>query len=348
MKIKFHNEPHIICPHCQADLSSRLLVCPGCKSLVHSNELKDLAKQAEAAEAVNDFPTAIAAWRNALEFLPTHSKQFTTVSQQVDQLSRKIEQAPTHIKDKATPKGFLGKLMGVGAFGALLWKFKFILAFMVTKGKLLLLGFTKAGTLFSMALSFGIYWTAWGWRFALGLILCIYVHEMGHIAALRKLGIKASVPTFIPGIGAVIRTQQMPVSPRENARVGLAGPIWGGVASLILFMVYAYTGITSIGAIAKVSAWINLFNLLPISPLDGGRGFSALSKKGCILATVIIGIMWYFTNEGLLILLLISSLMITLAKSTKRIHTSDQQALVEYSLLVVCLSVMSVIPIQIT
>src|SRR5439155_143942 len=83
-----------------------------------------------------------------------------------------------------------------------------------------LLGLTKASTLFTMLLSAGVYWAAWGWKFALGVVLSIYVHEMGHVQALQRYGIKATAPMFIPGVGAVVRLKQYPASPRD-ARVGL-------------------------------------------------------------------------------------------------------------------------------
>src|SRR3989454_12639768 len=78
-----------------------------------------------------------------------------------------------------------------------------------------------------MLLSAGVYWAAWGWKFALGVVLSIYVHEMGHVQALQRYGIKATAPMFIPGVGAVVRLKQYPASPREDARVGLAGPLGG-------------------------------------------------------------------------------------------------------------------------
>ncbi len=77
------------------------------------------------------------------------------------------------------------RLSAAGALGLALWKFKFLGAFVATKGKLLLLGLTKGSTFLSMILSLGVYWTAWGWKFALGLVVSIYVHEMGHVAMLR-------------------------------------------------------------------------------------------------------------------------------------------------------------------
>ena len=81
-------------------------------------------------------------------------------------------------------------------------------------------------------LSLGVYWTAWGWQFALGIILSIYVHEMGHVFALHRYGFKAAAPMFVPGVGALVRLQQPVTNTREDADIGLAGPIYGLGAAL--------------------------------------------------------------------------------------------------------------------
>ena len=92
-----------------------------------------------------------------------------------------------------------------------------------------------------MMASFGVYWTVFGGWFALGFVLSIYIHEMGHVAALMRYGVKASAPLFIPGVGAMIRLKQGFIDPREDARVGLAGPIWGCAAALVCAATYLIT-----------------------------------------------------------------------------------------------------------
>src|SRR5262249_21773650 len=143
---------------------------------------------------------------------------------------------------------------GVGGLALLLWKFKFVAILALGKAKFLLLGLAKASTFFSMILSLGVYWAAWGWKFAVGLIVSIYIHEMGHVAALRGFGIKASAPMFIPGLGAVVRMQQMPGDPRQDARVGLAGPIWGLGAAIAAALSYLISAWPIWWAIARVGA----------------------------------------------------------------------------------------------
>jgi len=93
-----------------------------------------------------------------------------------------------------------------------------------------------------LLLSASLYWTIWGWKFALGVVLSIYIHEMGHVQALQRYGIKATAPMFIPGLGAVIRLKQYPADAREDARVGLAGPLWG-LGALAAYVVYRATGV---------------------------------------------------------------------------------------------------------
>src|SRR5262249_16684796 len=185
----------------------------------------------------------------------------------------------------------------LGAAGLFLWKLKFVLVFLLTKAKLLVFGLTKVTTLFSMLLSLGVYWTQWGWQFALGLVISIYIHEMGHVAALQRFGIPATAPMFIPGLGAFVRLRQYPATPQEDARVGLAGPLWGLGAALAAYVVFLATGWSSWAAIARVGAWINLFNLLPVWQLDGSRGFRALSRGQRWLAVLALALLWYVTCE---------------------------------------------------
>jgi Zn-dependent protease len=301
---------------------------------VHAQELKRLADRATTARAAGDLTGALAAWREALDLLPPGTRQRQTVAETIDALSREVDGANPARGARKPASGNLAKgTAGIGALGLLL-----------SKGKLLLLGLTKAGTLLSMALSFGAYWTLWGWRFALGFVVSIYVHEMGHVAALNRLGIKATAPMFIPGIGAIVRLKQYPITPRENARVGLAGPIWGLGAALAAYSVFLATGNQTWGAIAQVGAWINLFNLLPVWQLDGARGFHALIRSQRWIAVAILGAMWLITKEGLLVLLLLAAAFAAWRADAP--EEGDGRALVEYGALAITLSLLTRIPVR--
>jgi Zn-dependent protease len=349
------------CAGCGTELSPVLLSCPGCQRLVHADELKRQADTAEEASRTGDLSAALTAWRRVLELLPPATRQHQIVTAKVAELSTALERAPArggevNVKpaDEAVAQPAPGPVVvkprrrgavaaALTTIGLLLWKLKFALGVALTKGKLLLLGLTKASTFFSMILSLGVYWTAWGWKFALGLVLSIYIHEMGHVAALRHYGIKASAPMFIPGFGAVIRMKQYPANPREDARVGLAGPLWGLAAAVAAYAVYLATGWTSWAAIAKVGAWINLFNLLPVWQLDGSRGFHALSRGQRWLAAAVVGVAWFGTAEGLLALLFVVALLRALGG--KSADPPDRTALIQYAFLTVTLAALAQLPI---
>lgn len=290
------------CPQCGTEVASALLSCPSCHWLVHGSRLKALADEAERAERDHRTADALAAWRQALELLPPDSHQFQSILEKAKTLSRQLES--TSARDEKLKRSRLpSTLAGLGVAGLLLWKFKFLLVALLAKGKLLLLGFSKIGTLFSMLVSFGVYWTVWGWKFALGLILSIYVHEMGHVAALQRYGIKATAPMFIPGVGALVRLEQPLLNPHEDAVVGLAGPLWGLGAAAVALGAYHLLGSANWAAIARVGGWVTLFNLLPVWQLDGSRGFQAFSRSQRWMAVAAIGALWVITHEGLLVLL---------------------------------------------
>jgi Zn-dependent protease len=330
------------CVQCGTELAPSRLSCPVCHSLVHAAELKRLAAAAGSAEASGDLSAEIASWRQALPLLPAGSRQFEQISAKVADLSRRLETSPA----AAAPGDEAGRSWKKGGgilatLGLLAWKLKALLLLVLTKGKLLLLGFTNAGTLFSMALSLGVYWAAFGWPFAVGLILSLYVHEMGHVAALRQLGIRASLPMFLPGIGAVVRLQQHPASPSEDARIGLAGPIWGMGAAIVAYMAYLAGGWPLLAALARWGAWVNLFNLLPFWQLDGGRAFRALSRPQRIGAALAMAALWAWTREGLLILLLAVAAFRAFGKDAPA--EGDRKAILQYLLLLVVLAAMCTI-----
>ncbi len=235
----------------------------------------------------------------ALILLPPESRQHAVVSETVKKLSAEIEKDPQPPK-KGGKSGWEKRAAGLGALGLLAWKFKVVVLVILGKGKLLLLGLTKASTLLSMLLSIGVYWTLWGWQFALGFVVAMYIHEMGHVAALRRYGIAATAPMFVPGLGAFVRLKQYPATPREDSRVGLAGPLWGAIASVVAYLIGKATDVPVFLAIAHFSAWMNVFNLLPLWSLDGGRGFRSMAINERWLASAAAGVAWFFTQEPIL------------------------------------------------
>lgn len=310
---------------------------------MHSQRLKELAEQAERATAEGNPTLALERWREALELVPAGTHQAEALARKVEGLGQIVGSSREQARKSPMPTW----LAGLGAFGLLLWKLKSVLVFLLTKGKLLFLGLTKASTFFSMFLAFSVYMSLWGWKFALGLIGTTYVHEMGHVAALRRLGFKADAPMFIPGFGAFVRLRQRPSNPREDARIGLAGPIWGLVASAACLGIGWGIESPVWQAIGKWSALINLFNLLPVFSLDGARGFAALTRRQRTLATLSVLGAWFLTGEGLLLLLFAVCLYATFRSDTP--ERPDRTTLVTYVGLVLALSfLMSVsVPLQV-
>ncbi len=336
------------CPGCGTGVSPSRLSCPACQRLLHREELEALSREAGRAREAGEVEPEIAAWRRALELLPPESKQHASLLGRVGELSRRLEEgsAATPAAGAAAPAGTARggwRWAGLGAAGVLAWKLKAVVAFLLIKGKLLLLGLTKSGTTLSMLFAFGVYWAALGWRFAAGLIVSIYIHEIGHVSALRQLGIPASAPMFIPGVGAFVRLKQYPVDAREDARVGLAGPLWGLVAAIATALVYLATDAPIWGAIARFGAWINLFNLLPVWQLDGSRGFRALSRIQRWGVTLTLGAAWYLTGEGLLALVGLAAALRAWGGDAP--EEGDRRAFIEFLGLVLALAGLCVIPV---
>jgi Zn-dependent protease len=329
------------CTDCGTSFPLTILSCPSCHRLAYAERLKRLTAEAAQHAAAGEREAELSSWRSALELLPAGSRQHTQVSAKVEALVAALPEAA-----QAKPnKKALGKLAGLGALGLLLWKFKWLLVLALTKGKLLLLGLTKMSTLLSMLLSIGVYWSLWGWKLALGLVISIYVHEMGHVAALKRLGIAATAPMFVPGLGAFIRSKQYPASPAEDAAVGLGGPIWGLGAALACYAISLLWDAPFFAALARLGAWINLFNLLPVWTLDGGRGFRALSRKQrMIMAGVMLGA-WFMTGENLLLLLLIAAVIRVFARDAPA--EDHRPTLVTYAVLIVVLAWLATLKVSV-
>jgi Zn-dependent protease len=171
--------------------------------------------------------------------------------------------------------------------GALLLKFGKVGLLFLTKAKFL-------ATSGSMLVSVAAYALIWGWKFAVGFVALLFIHEMGHYIQLRREGVRPSGMLFIPFLGAVVGARSLGGSALAEARVGLAGPILGTIGCLIPAGIYLATGDEFWKALAFTGFFLNLFNLLPVVPLDGGRAMAAMAPWmwfvgfGAIVALVFI------------------------------------------------------------
>ncbi|MBI3595426.1 MAG: site-2 protease family protein [Nitrospirae bacterium] len=181
--------------------------------------------------------------------------------------------------------------------GLILFKFKSLLVF---------LKFAKFGiTAISMAATAWIYALFYGWAFAAGLVILIFLHEMGHAAAIRMKGIKTGAPVFIPFVGAFIAMKEFPKNVKVESFIAFGGPLAGAVASTFAYMLFKESGNSLYLALAYVGFLMNLFNLIPFSPLDGGRIVAAVSTKIWGVGLVAVLLFFLKTHHPMLLMILL-------------------------------------------
>ena len=181
--------------------------------------------------------------------------------------------------------------------GAFLAKFKFIL-FAIFKLKVI----TTSAT---MLVSIGAYTLLWGWKFAVGFVLLLLVHELGHALEARRQGIPVSAPLFIPFLGAVIAMRGLPKDAWKEAQIALAGPIVGSLGAAAVWAYGEATDNNLLIALAFTGFFLNLFNLLPIVPLDGGRAVAALHPAFWFVGLVGLAALTFVYPNPILILILV-------------------------------------------
>ena len=130
-----------------------------------------------------------------------------------------------------------------------------------------------------MLLSVGAYALLFGWRYAIGFVLLLLMHEMGHYLAARRLGMRVGLPMFIPFVGAWIELKDHPLSVDQEAHIAFAGPFVGTLAAAAVLAVSLWEHSALLLALAYAGFFLNLFNLIPVSPFDGGRIVAILSPK---------------------------------------------------------------------
>ena len=279
-----------LCARCATQLAPLALACPACSALVHRERLEELARLATAAAAASDRPTARALWEEARALVPELSEQYQQIGTRLASLADEGGAALPAAAGQP-PKAWWMRIAGGAAAVALLF---------VGKLKFLLLGLTKLSTFASMFGFIAVYWAAYGWPLAAGLAGTIYVHEMGHVAMLRRLGIRAGAPLFIPGVGALVMLKERVTDAVTDARIGLAGPVWGLGAAVAAWIMYLATGAAIWLAIAELTAFLNLFNLIPIWQLDGARGFHPLSRQERWALVAVIALAAWASGVGVL------------------------------------------------
>lgn len=180
------------------------------------------------------------------------------------------------------------------------------LLFILLKGKTILLLVAKFkffGPIISSVISIGAYALIWGWPFAALFVAQLFVHEMGHVFELRRQGIKATAPMFIPFLGAVIGMKEMPHDARKEAQMAIAGPIAGGLAAVAVAALGFYLSSDLLLAAAFTGFWLNLFNLVPLTPLDGGRIAAALHPAMWAIGALMVAAAFVLFHSPILLLI---------------------------------------------
>ncbi|MET0986739.1 MAG: site-2 protease family protein [Steroidobacteraceae bacterium] len=184
-------------------------------------------------------------------------------------------------------------------------------------GKVLLTGGT-------MLLSVIAYSWVFGWWYAVGFVGLIFAHEMGHYVAAKQRGLDVGLPTFIPFVGAWIQLKSMPHNVETEAYVGMAGPLGGTLAALVTYYVARAQDSDLLLAIAYSGFFLNLFNLIPLSPFDGGRITAVISPRLWLIGAPILVALFFYRPSPLLILIALLSAP-HLVKAWRGIKDDEQE-----------------------
>ncbi len=177
------------------------------------------------------------------------------------------------------------------------------------------------GTIWTMLASIGIYAIIFGWRYAVGIVAMLFLHEMGHYIAARQRGMRVRLPMFIPFAFAWTTLEDSPHDAETEAYIGLAGPMLGTVAAIGAYFLARSHGTMWLLAVSYTGFFINLINMIPLPPLDGGRITAVLSPRIWLLGVPIIGVLlWYHFS---VILLLIAIMAGTHVLTALRFNKND-------------------------
>lgn len=176
----------------------------------------------------------------------------------------------------------------------------------VKYGLLLVAKVPALATLLTGVVSVGAYALLFPWQVALGIVAMIFVHEMGHVVEIRRQGMAATAPIFVPFLGAAIFMREHAQSPLKQAQIGIAGPIAGTIAGIAALVLYASTRMDLFLVWAYFAFWINLFNLIPFGMLDGGWILAPVSKWIQVAGLGLLGILFFAGQVNPLVLLVVA------------------------------------------
>jgi Zn-dependent protease len=262
-----------------------MLACPQCQALAHAPRLEELAASARRHEESRELAAARAEWQAMLELLPADSSQAAWVR------SRLAGLAPDDSKSKKSEPPAWARRLGPLA----------PLALLLAKGKVFL-SLLKLPFLLSFAGFAALYWGLYGARFGIGFAVLILVHELGHFIALKRRGLAADLPMFIPGVGAFVRWTAVGVTADTRALISLAGPLAGAFGAAVCGLIWLQTQERLWVALASFSAFINLMNLIPVWRLDGAQAIAAVTRTGRICIALAAVLLAAYLSQPLVLL----------------------------------------------
>jgi Zn-dependent protease len=263
------------CPRCAREIPAGALECPQCRTLVHGDQMEQLAAHARSLEAHGDLQEARERWLACLPLIPAQSVQAEWIRNHVRELDAQPSPQSGHSAPGASPQ-WAKRLGPLGPILLALLKFK---------------------SLFSFITFFGFYWSLWGPRFGVGFAVLILIHEMGHFIDIKRRGLPADMPMFLPGLGAYVKWNALGVSLETRSAISLAGPCAGALAAGICALLWFQTGYGLWAALARTGAWFNALNLIPLWIFDGNSAANALSKLERAVVLVVSAALGYALGE---------------------------------------------------
>jgi Zn-dependent protease len=238
--------------------------------------MEQLAAHARSLEAHGDLPQARERWLACLSLLPPGSKQAEWIHGHLRELESVIYSG--HVTQPgAQPKSHWAQKLGpLGPILLGLWKLKFLWSFVAF---------------------LGLYWQMWGPAFGIGFAMLVLLHEMGHFIDIKRRGLPADMPMFLPGLGAYVRWNALGVPLETRAAISLAGPLAGFLAAAVCGLLWVQTGYGLWSALARTSAWFNALNLIPLWIFDGSKGILPLSRLERIVVVAVSAAFGYALGE---------------------------------------------------
>ena len=345
----------VSCPGCGSEIAPRLLCCPSCRRLVHGARLKELSEAADDAEDAGDFAGGARSLERSRTIASTrepavqgHRRAYRPSGPPGRGQSDRAPLGTSHAacgavcRQTRTPVGAAAGIIGSIAIAA--WKLKLVGVLLLTKGKLLLLGLTKATTVVSMMASLGVYWTVFGGWLPLGLVVSIYIHEMGHVFVLTRYGVRASAPLFVPGLGGFHPAQTGHGRPKTGCAGRTRRPDLGHGGGACVRPGLPVDVQADLGG--HCSAWRVHQPVQPTSVL-AARRCPCVSQPEPIparwLAVASIATAWAATDQHFLVLLLAVAGWHTVM--TKPNDEPDAPILAQYAILIMILSVLTKLPV---